>query len=185
MWIYVSAGLFVFCLIEREKIARPSVAVLVLLSVPVLVWNAAAGGGKTLTLTWLLGAIAGLLFHLWRANSYANIRSIGGAIALGSLVALVGRIGKAGFDPYDFQCATLLAMLMFGVLAVLMSVKSVPAIIQRPAQFLAAYSYSLYLIHNTILIVVFQNVQMENLWAKIAISVGCRAHLCLFPLCRL
>ena len=141
----------------------------------------ARGGGKSLTLIWLLGAIAGYLFHVWRAHGYANIRSVATVVTVFATVALIGRAGKIGFHPYDFQTATLLAMIMFGVLALLMCVKSVPSALRGSVNFLASYSYSLYLIHNTVLILVLEHVRTESAWAHVAIAV-IAAHGCAYLL---
>ncbi|HEY5755391.1 MAG TPA: acyltransferase [Steroidobacter sp.] len=181
MWIYASMGLFVFCVLKRERIDRWLGAALVTVAVPMFIWNAAAGGGKSLSLIWLLGAIAGYLFHVWRANGYANIRSVATMVTLFATVALIGRSGKVGFHPYDFQTATLLAMVMFGVLALLMCVQSAPAALRRSVNFLASYSYSLYLIHNTVLILVLEHVRTESAWAHVAIAVVA-AHGCAYLL---
>lgn len=181
MWIYVSMGLFVFCVLKRERIERWLGAALVAIALPVFIWNAAAGGGKSLSLIWLLGAIAGYLFHVWRANGYANIRSVATVVTIFATVALIGRCGKIGFHPYDFQTATLLAMIMFGVLALLMCVKSVPNVVRGSVNFLASYSYSLYLIHNTVLILVLEHVRTESAWAHVAIAVVA-AHGCAYLL---
>lgn len=180
MWIYVSMGLFIFCVLKRERLDRWLGAALVAIALPVFIWNAAAGGGKSLSLIWLLGAIAGYLFHMWRANGYANIRSIASMVTLFATIALIGRAGKIGFHPYDFQTATLMAMIMFGVLALLMCVKSTPAVLRQSVNFLASYSYSLYLIHNTVLILVLEHVRTESAWVQVAIAVvaaHCFAYL--------
>ncbi|MFC4309216.1 acyltransferase family protein [Steroidobacter flavus] len=181
MWIYVAMGLFVFCVLKRERIERWRGVVLVAFAVPVLIWNAAAGGGKSLSLIWLLGAIAGYLFHVWRANGYANMRSIASVVTVFASVALIGHCGKAGFHPFDFQTATLLAMIMFGVLALLMCVKSAPGVLRGSVNFLASYSYSLYLIHNTVLILVLEYVHTESAWTHVAIAVVA-AHCCAYLL---
>jgi peptidoglycan/LPS O-acetylase OafA/YrhL len=181
MWIYVSIALFFFCALKREKIDWRYGVVLAAVALPVMIWNAAAGGGKSLSLIWLLGACAGFLFHLWRANGYANIRSVATAVSLFGAVALVGRAGKIGFQPYDFQTATLMALIMFGVLALLMCVKSAPAALRSSVNFLASYSYSLYLIHNTALIIVVENISTQNAWTRVAIGV-IAAHSCAYLL---
>jgi peptidoglycan/LPS O-acetylase OafA/YrhL len=147
----------------------------------VLIWNAAAGGGKSLTLIWLLGAIAGYLFHVWRARGYPNIRFVGTVLLGFGLIAMIGRAGKVGFQPYDFQTATLMAMVMFGLLALLMCVRTVPGVLRGSVNFLASYSYSLYLIHNTVLIVVLENVRVESTWLHVAIAVAA-AHGCSYLL---
>ena len=181
MWIYVSMGLFFFCLLKREKIDRLLGLALAAIALPVFIWNAAAGGGKSLSLIWLLGAIAGYLFPLWRANGYANIRTVATAVTLFGTVALIGRTGKIGFVPYDFQTATLMAMVMFGLLGLLMCVQRVPAVLRGSVNFLASYSYSLYLIHNTVLIIVLEHVRTESAWAHVAIAV-IAAHVCAYLL---
>ncbi|MBL8267456.1 acyltransferase family protein [Steroidobacter sp.] len=181
MWIYVAMGWFVFCVLKRERIDRWLGGALLAIALPVLIWNAAAGGGKSLTLIWLLGAIAGYLFHVWRANGYPNIRSVSTVIALFGTVALIGRAGKIGFHPYDFQTATLIALVMFGLLGLLMGVKSVPGVLRGSVNFLASYSYSLYLIHNTVLILVLEQVRTEHSWLHIAIAV-IAAHGCAYLL---
>lgn len=181
MWIYVSMGLFFFCALNREKIDRLLGFALAVIALPVLIWNAAAGGGKSLSLIWLLGAIAGYLFHLWRANGYANIRSVATMTSLFGAIALIGRAGKIGFHPFDFQTATLMAMIMFGVLALMMCVKSTSAALRGSVNFLASYSYSLYLIHNTVLISVLENIRTQSAWIHVAIAVVA-AHSCAYLL---
>lgn len=181
MWIYVSVGLFFFCLLKREKIDRLLGLALVAIALPVFIWNAAAGGGKSLSLIWLLGAGAGYLFHLWRANGYANIRTVATAVTLFGTVALIGRVGKIGFVPFDFQTATLMALVMFGLLGLLMCVRRAPAVLRGSVNFLASYSYSLYLIHNTVLILVLEQVRTENAWTHVAIAV-IAAHSCAYLL---
>lgn len=181
MWIYVSMGLFFFCVLKREKIDRLLGFALAAIALPVFIWNAAAGGGKSLSLIWLLGAIAGYLFHLWRANGYANIRSVATAVTLFGTVALIGRVGKIGFVPYDFQTATLMAMMMFGLLGLLMCVQRAPVFLRGTVSFLASYSYSLYLIHNTVLIIVLENVHTRTSQTHVAIAV-IAAHVCAYLL---
>jgi peptidoglycan/LPS O-acetylase OafA/YrhL len=182
MWIYVSMGLFFFCLIKRERIDKRYLVALALLSLPVLIWNAAAGGGKSLTLIWLLGSIAGFLFYEMRhAIQSPNVRGIGYAMILFGVVALIGRMGKIGFQPYDVQSAALMGMIMFGLLACLTCVHSVPATLRRLAEFLASYSYSLYLIHNTVLIVAVEWLDFGNLWLEIGCGV-LLAHITAFCL---
>ncbi|HEY0686214.1 MAG TPA: acyltransferase [Steroidobacter sp.] len=181
MWIYVFMGLFMFWVLKRERIDRWIGTALAAVALPVLIWNAAAGGGKSLTLIWLLGATAGYLFQVWRADGYRNIRSVGAMLVVFGGAGLIGRAVKIGFHPYDFQTATLIALVMFGVLALLMCVQSAPAVLRRSVNFLAAYSYSLYLIHNTALILVLEHVRTESTWAHIAIGV-IAAHGCAYLL---
>jgi peptidoglycan/LPS O-acetylase OafA/YrhL len=181
MWIYVAMGLFFFCLVRRERVHRGYALALALASVPVVVWNAAAGGGKSLSLIWIVGAIAGLLFHLWRDAAPASMRSVAGVLIACGALALVGRAGKVGFQPYDLQTATLLAIVMFGILAWLMTVQDVALGWQRLAGFLASYSYSLYLVHNTALIIVLEHFEVASSWVRVTAGV-LLAHCCAYLL---
>ena len=181
MWIYVAVGLFFFCLLKGEPIRWSLSLVLAAACIPVIVWNAAAGGGKSLTLIWLVGAVAGLLFHLWRTHGYLRHRLIGVALIVLGAVALIGRSGKIGFDPYDLQTATLIAMIIFGALAVLIGVARAPALLTRPAVFFASYSYSLYLMHNTVLIIVLDHAPIADAGLKAA-TAAVVAHICAFVL---
>ncbi|MET0660680.1 MAG: acyltransferase [Steroidobacteraceae bacterium] len=177
MWIYVAAGLFFFCAVQRERIGRGWLTVLILVSFPVVVWNAAAGGGKSLSLIWLMGAMIGLIFHRWRAQGYPNAAIIATTmIGFGSL-ALIGRVGKVGFYPYDFQTATLVAIVLFGVLARLFTVRHLPSKWQRALELAASYSYSLYLLHNTILIAVLELFPATDPRARAIVAVVL-AHAC-------
>lgn len=181
MWIYVSMGLFFFCLVQRERIHRGWALVLALLAFPVLVWNAAAGGGESLSLIWMLGAVAGFVFHVWRARIHANARAVAYALIAFGSIALIGRSAKAGFHPYDLQTAALIAVLLFGVLARLLCIERVCGTVQRMAGLLASYSYSLYLLHNTALIVVLESFGIESTWMRIAAGV-LLAHACAYVL---
>ncbi len=181
MWIYVAAGLFFFCAVRREHVRRGWLIVLTLTSFPVVVWNAAAGGGKSLSLIWLIGAMIGLIFHTWRAKGYSNATIIAIAmIGFGSL-ALAGRIGKVGFYPYDFQTATLLAIVLFGVLARLFTLERLSTRWKRGLELAASYSYSLYLLHNTILIAVLETFPTMDSRVRAVVAVVL-AHVCSYLL---
>lgn len=135
------------------------------------VWNAAAGGGKSLTLIWLLGAVAGCALARLSANGSRRTGWLSfWLVAFGS-AARIGRAGKVGFDAYDLQTAALIALLMFGVLAGLLNVRSVPPIVERGCRFFASYSYSLYLIHNTVLVVVWELTRDSPRWLSILLGL--------------
>jgi len=171
MWIYVAVGLFVFGLLGRERVRHRVLWPLVALSFPVVLWNAAAGGGKSLTLIWLLGAVAGWSLAQLSAGSGRRTAWLAfWVVALGA-GGLIGRVAKVGFDGYDLQTVALVAMVIFGVLIGLARVRSVPRPLDRACRFLASYSYSLYLIHNTVLIVVWEAMPDAPRWLSISLGV--------------
>ncbi|MDP1791068.1 MAG: acyltransferase family protein, partial [Methylibium sp.] len=115
-WLYVAASLLVFCVLLREKLRRPVVYLLAVISVPVLVWNAAAGPGKSLSLVWILGGLAGFIVVYMGTHSVAaRSRALSAWMVGIGAAALAGRIVKLGFDPYDLQTAFLMTLLFLGV----------------------------------------------------------------------
>jgi peptidoglycan/LPS O-acetylase OafA/YrhL len=171
MWIYVAAGLFFFCVLGRERVRRRILWPLVALSLPVVVWNAAAGGGKSLTLIWLLGAVAGCAQARLSASGSQRTGWLAFWLVAFGAAGLTGRVAKAGFDAYELQTVALVAMMVFGVLVGLARVPSVPPLLDRACRMLASYSYSLYLIHNTVLILVFEATQGMSRWVSIPLGL--------------
>jgi peptidoglycan/LPS O-acetylase OafA/YrhL len=57
----------------------------------------------------------------------------------------------------------------------------VPALLRGSVNFLASYSYSLYLIHNTALILVLEHIRTQSAWTRVAIAV-IAAHSCAYLL---
>jgi peptidoglycan/LPS O-acetylase OafA/YrhL len=101
-----------------------------------------------------------------------------GLAALGfGLTALVGRIGKAGFQPYDLQTATLVGIVLFAVFALLLRAPQGAARWKRAMEAIASYSYSLYLLHNTILLVVLERLAIDSTGVHAAVGIVL-AHLC-------
>jgi peptidoglycan/LPS O-acetylase OafA/YrhL len=115
-WIYIAMSLLFFCAIKREKIRAGWIVLLALVSVPVILWNAADGAGKALTLTWLVGGMAGFLVVFMGADSAAaRSKLLAWIIVACGAASLGARIVKLGFDPYDLQTNFLMTVIFFGV----------------------------------------------------------------------
>jgi peptidoglycan/LPS O-acetylase OafA/YrhL len=170
-WIYIAASLLVFCVIQRERIRPGFVLLLALISVPVVIWNGADGAGKSLSLVWLVGGMAGYLVVYMGVDSAASrSKMLAGLIVLIGATALTGRIVRHGFDPYDLQTAFLMILIFFGIFLRLNQAQTVWKIPGALAKFGASYSYSLYLVHNTVLVVVFEH--SRGLPKGLAIAIG-------------
>lgn len=174
MWIYVAVGLIFFTVFTREKLRPIAFWLLLGMSLPVLVWNAAAGGGRSLSLTWLVGALAGIAVPgLSKLPDFALRRWFSLFLFVTSLAAVTVHSSKFGFDPYELQTAVLLSLLMFSPFIYLQTLGgAVPAWIRRLGSGLASYSYSLYLIHNTCIALVWSatggNFSPSVFWTCIA-----------------
>lgn len=157
-WIYIAASLLFFCAIRRERVRTLWIVLLALISVPVVIWNAADGAGKSLSLVWLAGGMAGfLVVHMGADGPLARSKQLAGLIIAVGAAALGARIFALGFDPYDLQTAFLMTVIFFGIFLRLNQAATAWKIPAALAKFGASYSYSLYLVHNTVLVIVFEN----------------------------
>jgi peptidoglycan/LPS O-acetylase OafA/YrhL len=170
-WIYIAASLLVFGVLLREKIRTGYLWLLALISLPVVIWNAADGAGKALSLVWLIGGVAGfLIVYIGTDSNAARSKTLARCIVLFGALALAARIVKRGFDPYDLQTAFLMTVIFFGLFLRLNQAAQTWKIPAALAKFFASYSYSLYLVHNTVLVLVFENT--VGLPKAVSIGIG-------------
>lgn len=151
-WTYVVFAMSAFVLVRRERMKWYHM-VLVAVALPVFVWNSFAGGAGDLSLLWIIGSVVGLIwFHVGVAASH---RPWFGVVMMAfGAIGIVGRIADVGFAGYDMQVDVLIAIAFFGMLIVANAMTSPPASVTKVAAALASYSYTLYLSHNVILIIV-------------------------------
>ena len=154
-WIYIVFGLTFFCLGNRERIAMSLGFALGLVAVPVVVWNAAAGGGNGLSLVWLVGALAAYVWvgH-WRHSEHKL--QIGLIVFWIGFTCLLGRGLKMGWNFQDLSLVICETLMFLGGLSVIESLRPLPDAVVAVVGHLASYSYSLYLAHNTVLIIMRQ-----------------------------
>lgn len=170
-WIYIAASLLVFGLLLRERIRPIYIWALALISVPVVIWNAADGAGKSLSLIWMVGGLAGFLVVYMGADSKAaRSKTLATCLLLFGSAALAARIVKFGFDPYDLQTAFLMVVMFFAIFLRLNQAAAAWRMPAALAKFFASYSYSLYLVHNTVLVIVFENT--AGLPKALSIAIG-------------
>lgn len=154
-WIYVVFGLGVFSMAMREKLPAIVTAACAAVALPVVIWNAAAGGGNGLSIVWLIGAAASFIWVKSWGGSVDRLR-IGLVVTLGAAASLVGRGLKTHWNFQDIGMVIIETLVLLGVLSVAEAVPAAPRAFRRACTFLASYSYSLYLIHNSVLIVARQ-----------------------------
>lgn len=158
-WIYLSFGCAAFFLLRHRRLSLGTLLMFAVLSI-VPIYNAMGGVGDCLTLVWVMGALFALLQN-WLANRPAAegppdrrraIRVLSLiAIALSGLL-LAGRVVVTGFRVYDLQFAMFVGGILFGCFFLAGTVPTVlPRSARRVIDFCANYSYSLYLIHFTVL----------------------------------
>src|SRR5205823_2537756 len=105
-------------------------------------------------LVWLVGAAGGYVWvTAWRHSPY-KLR-IGAIVILAAGICLVGRGLKIGWNFQDLGMALCGALLIFGGVSIIDALRPMPGAIRGACAFLASYSYSLYLVHNTVLVVTF------------------------------
>jgi peptidoglycan/LPS O-acetylase OafA/YrhL len=152
-WIYVVFGLAFFGLGVRERLRWLPSALLALVALPVVIWNAAAGGGNGLSLVWLVGAVGAYVWvGAWHRSAYKL--QIGATVFLAAGICLLGRGLKTGWNFQDLAMVLCEAMLVITSVSMVDGLRTLPGAIRGACAFVASYSYSLYLVHNTVLVVV-------------------------------
>jgi peptidoglycan/LPS O-acetylase OafA/YrhL len=111
-----------------------------------------------------------LVVYMGLDSAAARSKLLAGLIVFVGAAALGARIIKHGFDPYDLQTAFLMIVIFFGIFLRLNQARTVWKIPGAVAKFGASYSYSLYLVHNTVLVIVFENT--HGLPRPLAIGIG-------------
>lgn len=196
-WTYVVFALFLFGFMRREALNRWLVVTLLAVAMPVFLWNSFAGGGGCLTLVWVLGATIGYLWftHIDEAR---ETPTVGWLMLVAGAVAWAGRVMKAGYDPYEFQQVVFVALALFGAFLLLNAggpagdrslagrafigrslISRSGRIFGRMMTLLASYSYSLFLVHNTV-IVIFAETLAGPLGAAAPVLAVVTAHLVAF-----
>jgi peptidoglycan/LPS O-acetylase OafA/YrhL len=156
-WIYMAFGGLMFFLVRRGG----EIGVLGLLALALVAiepaYHFVGGFGQCLTMLWAIGAGAALLFHRlptlrarWPRLAEARLRRIAAAVAAAGLVCMTARFFATKGLAYELQFAVFLALFLFGVLFALAGARAVRGL-SGLLGFLAGYSYSLYLIHHTLL----------------------------------
>ncbi len=187
-WLYMVFGVVVLKHIKERK-PWTVVGVMVLGAVAIEPLYYVIGGyDNCLGLLWLIGMAVSLLFvHLpkWQAGKAWRVTEgrwriyCLAACAL-SVFFMFGRIvaihlEDKGGSFVELQFALFLAVALFSVLFALGTVEKVPRPLARAASFVAGYSYSLYLIHMTLLVYIYLRYPGHDndprfFWYGIAVS---------------
>lgn len=162
-WLYVSFGLLLFCFRAGVR-TWPRVLVL-LLALPVPLFNMVAGTGQGLSLLWC--ASGGLAWLYWRLGADPRI----GSLSTGAKLLLLSVFGAAlllfavrlawtgwlepgvSFERLIFYDFTLYLLITIGcVVLFLLRSDRTGRVRNRAMRFAADYSYSLYLIHYSFIV---------------------------------
>ena len=158
-WIYLFFGYLAFFVLRGRRLTARNLAILGVLGV-VPAYNAMGGTGDCLTFVWIIGALFALLQN-WLVGRARRERGSNSSLKfpivciLGIAVSaclLAGRIVKTELAVYDLQFALFAAGILFGLFFLAGSTDlKLPLPLRRAVDFLAAFSYSLYLVHYTVL----------------------------------
>jgi peptidoglycan/LPS O-acetylase OafA/YrhL len=176
-WLYMAFGGVMFFVVRRGgEISRIGLLALCLVSIEPL-YHFVGGYGQCLTMVWLIGSGMAIAFHSlpalrarWPRLGDDRVRRMAAIAAAAGLIFMLARIAakphlvtvRGGL--YELQFSVFLAMLIFGGLLALTGIRRAgPAAL---VGFVAGYSYSLYLIHHSI---------VELFWVKRPDLVGSHA----------
>jgi peptidoglycan/LPS O-acetylase OafA/YrhL len=180
-WIYVAFGCGFFAMTARERLDRPLPIALLIVALPVVIWNVVAGGGNCLTMVWLMGAMVAFgLSAGWHDRSHTYHVGLA-VVCLGALCTL-GRGLRVAWDPEELGLALCETVLLIGLILFAEGAPTVPAWVRRACAVLASYSYSLYLIHNTVIILVvkFAASRLGAATLPVALIAGHLAAIALY-----
>ena len=158
-WIYLFFGYLAFFVARRKRLTGRDILVLAAVGI-VPIYNAMGGVGQCLSFVWMIGAAAAWLQdRLMRRGGPAALpgrhrwaQGLAGLVLL-SAVLLAGRLMADEGRVYDLQFAIFAAGALFGLFFLLgMRPITVPRLVSRAIDRIADYSYSLYLIHYSVLI---------------------------------
>lgn len=182
-WIYLVFGLAAYVGFKKQKVALWA-WVLGAIALPVAAYNLIAGYNNCLSLIWILGLLVSLMY--WRqpqplATFSASKRKLiwlflglaSTGLAVLRLVAV--RIDTGAFNVGELQFALYLGIALFAFFYLAGQWQTVPHWLHRAATFMAGYSFSLYLVHNSVLIYLQQAYREYHLdprlfWAGIIVS---------------
>ncbi|GGE99214.1 acyltransferase [Aliidongia dinghuensis] len=157
-WIYLTFGYLAFFVTRLRRLAVRDLLILALVGI-VPIYNAMGGVGQCLSFVWATGAAAAWAQdRLMRRGGpqalpgrgrWAWFLTVG---ILLSAMLLAGRAFVTDTRIYDLQFAVFTAGILFGGFFLLgVAPVTVPRFVSRAIDRIADYSYSLYLIHYTVL----------------------------------
>jgi len=149
--LYVVFGIGFFGVAARERLWHPIQLTVGAIALPVVLWNAVAGGGNGLSLVWVIGAGAGYAWAVHWNRATAKLQ-VGLIACLLAAFCLLGRGMKTGWNFEDLGMVMCEALFVLGGISIVDGIPRLPERILKACSYMAAYSFSLYLVHNTIII---------------------------------
>ena len=156
-WIYLAFSLTFFVGIRKERIRNPVVLLSVVAFVPVVLYSSFANAGQCLSLVWTIGSVFGYVFVITSGNGAYGVKRYYILVLVGA-IGFAGRLLKTGELAYELQTIAFMAMCLFGIFMILGRSPAKRVALAKPIAFFASYSYSLYLVHNTTIIVIYTQV---------------------------
>jgi peptidoglycan/LPS O-acetylase OafA/YrhL len=183
-WIYLLFGFVVFAVLGGR--AKSPILLLAVGAVLAVVpgYHFVGGYGQCLAMLWMVGMGAAYFWHTQAQRRArhpfldANVARIGWTMLAFGLVCMAARLFANRGLMYEFQFALFFATSVFGVLLALGEIKApMPRPIAAPIAFTADFSYSLYLLHFTVIVFVVARYPGHNrdqlmFWAVNAASIA-------------
>jgi peptidoglycan/LPS O-acetylase OafA/YrhL len=145
-WLYIWFGFFVLAILNQNKIRIHYLVIFILLSI-LPFYNAIGGRGGGLTITWVLGCFAYLLYGHYTKLIIPKFVKVMLLFGIFIIVILRLMITK---EAYDTSLSFFLAIFLVIFLDLSRQVRISQSFV-RVSRFIASYSFSLYLFHYTIL----------------------------------
>lgn len=151
-WLYMFYGWFVINAIQTRNWNVKRIAILIALSI-IPVWNLVGGRGNGLTAVWYMGVL--ITFLLSSISLFQVRRRYAFMLSVFSIIMAMVRIQflDESHNAYELNFALLLAMALFFLIH---GLKDSKIVLNHPqfrkcVTFLSDYSFTLYLLHYTVI----------------------------------
>jgi len=162
-WLYMAFGYFIIKIWRTKKFRFQTVLVFLLLAIAPC-YNVMYGRGNSLTTYWLLGVLLYILLPILKA---ANLpRKISGFLFLLFSTLAIGRealiiIKDFKYIAYDPVFAVLLMLILLFSIDFFKDLNYKDGFV-KVIRFFADYSFTLYLVHYSVLVFIFSNFKAEE-----------------------
>jgi len=157
-WIYMAFGYLFLKLIHKVTLFRAFIFSLIAV---VPIYNLIGGRGNGLLMDWMLGALAYLAFR--SLKPYSGSQSIKWILLLAIVICAGERVRMTGMEVYDpifAFCVTLFILILLFIFNSFLFGRKVRLFFKA----LAGFSYTLYLIHYTVLDFLSVHFYGSNPW---------------------
>jgi peptidoglycan/LPS O-acetylase OafA/YrhL len=164
-WTYIAYGYFFAYFFAKKSLPNliSSAGLIFSFSLVVIIFNSVSGIGHNLTFIWILGAIVGHVYYKWGGGWLRSVKLsvlllmivVCATLFLARLVHMrLSPMFANALNPYDFINVLIFTAVFMGLI-VRDDLWSCSVMLEKFSSFIGNISYALYLVHFTLLSLLF------------------------------